>query len=126
MAASKTHQSVLRADGVEKLVGVAVLSGIRAALLSLKIAGFGNRRLTGAESYSHIRPQRLRLDRDREASHDLNRLLDKSGSESGVVPLEISFCPSPHPRAFRRRKPSIAGTAHRHCNGASADVSGPG
>ena len=39
--------------------------------------------------------QRLRLDRDREASRDLNRLLNKPGS----VSLETAFCGQPGKRA---------------------------
>ncbi|MFA7318962.1 MAG: hypothetical protein WC029_15670, partial [Sulfuricella sp.] len=45
----------------------------------------------------HVSPQRLRLDRDREASHDLNRLLDKPGPVVSKNSLEISICISPRP-----------------------------
>lgn len=56
--------------------------------------------MTGAESrpnkaYYENDAQRLRLDRDREASRDLNRLLNKPGS----VSLETAFCGQPGKRA---------------------------
>jgi len=52
-------------------------------------------------------PRRLGLDRDRKASHDLIRLLDKPGSEVRIS-IEIAFRSSPRRRAFDDGKPSFA------------------
>ena len=51
-----------------------------------------NPKKKGARSYH---PQRIRLDCDREASHNLNRLLDKPGTIVGIHlmrSMKIAFC----------------------------------
>jgi|JI9StandDraft_2_1071091.scaffolds.fasta_scaffold53046_3 hypothetical protein len=52
-------------------------------------------------------PRRLGLDRDRKASHDLIRLLDKPVSEVRIS-IEIAFRSSPRRRAFDDGKPTFA------------------
>ena len=58
------------------------------------------------------------LDRDREASHDLNRLLDKPGSSrNGIDSLKISFLTPPGAKDVGVTKPGSTDDSGRHCNG---------
>ena len=52
-------------------------------------------------------------------SHDLNRLLDESGSgRNGIKSLKISFSVVPAARGIGVTKPDGANDSRHHCNGA--------